>query len=750
MDTRPGVWIVLLLLFAPEAAGRPAPQDEPLAPKAPLQRLESIAKDAAARGRDAEMVELLDVLRRLGEEPAQLAKVRGECLKSLAAASAAAPATAPALTRIARDLHLLAGELTRLLSAPRDARSDALAVQILRLDDEQPLAHQLLGHAFENGQWTSDEWRRQVARRSEIEAALAESKRLAIPLECVPCEFEPLAAFDPRPATAIRYGRVEVIATIEPKRLERIVRNVLRAAALSNFLRCGEVAVPGPLMDFRETIVLIAEREKYLRSIERALAAKALKPEEEGRARALDGYVDGRGFYVAAHAGEVASCADLLFELDHGWLDPNLQVCLVCGHVNWLCLTCFGATMPRVVPDPGDGERGGGRSFERPRDTPEERRAVALASAGISGARRFMTFKALHGEDPAWSRSFVDDVWKLVDLDLLKSTFVVEFLQESGRFETLLRRTAMKEQEKRSIAEVIEAEIPEGLPAFEERFDAWLLPHGAAIVQRLEAAAQSERPSREEAAALAELESIRRAAWDEKRFGPFRPIDCDRELSAACVRHAAYLKLHPEQLGRWPDIHEEYPDRAGFSAEGCWAGTHSVIQPDAASPEAAIRAFMASFYHRLPLLDPGLKRIGFSLSDQIALLDAGSLVEADSSARLVSWPPRDMKGVPVAFQPELPSPVPGQDQKQWGYPVTLQVFGLETTYAMRLVRGGRPDGPEIPCHFSSPGAPLNPELHPPGAYCLIPKSPLERRAKYTVVADASDGSSLVWSFTTEE
>jgi hypothetical protein len=69
---------------------------------------------------------------------------------------------------------------------------------------------------------------------------------------------------------------------------------------------------------------------------------------------------------------------------------------------------------------------------------------------------------------------------------------------------------------------------------------------------------------------------------------------------------------------------------------------------------------------------------------------------------------------------------------------------------MRLVRGAKPAGPEVPCYFSSPGEPLNPDLHPPGAFCLIPKSPLEKRTKYTVVADASDGTSVVWSFTTEE
>src|SRR5262245_8491968 len=121
MDSRPGLLpkvaprfvSILAGLLVVAATGRLAGGDEPLLPKGSLQRLESIAKEAAAKGRDAEMIELLDVLRRLGDEPAQLAKVRGECAKSLAGASA--PAAGPAVAALARDLHALASELLKQL-----------------------------------------------------------------------------------------------------------------------------------------------------------------------------------------------------------------------------------------------------------------------------------------------------------------------------------------------------------------------------------------------------------------------------------------------------------------------------------------------------------------------------------------------------------------------------------------------------------------------------------------------------------
>lgn len=756
MEARPGSVFLLATLatlasLASGVAGAlatGAAAGDPLVSKSQLQKLEAIAKDVASKGRDAEMEDLLDVVRVLGEDPTALVKARADCSKAIAGVKVAA--TGAPIAGIGRGLHSLASDLAKLLGPLDDTKRGTLAEQILRLDDDQPTAHKMLGHVLENGQWQSEEWKKLCARRRDIQAALLRSRRLEIALECKPAQFAPLAAFDKAPQTSVRFGKVEVISTLEAPRLERMVRSTLQAAALSNFLRGGALEVPPALKSWNETIVVVCERQKYLDALDRAVEAKGVEAGELARLRDLSGYYDTRRFYLTQSVSEVQCCADLLLEFSLAWLPETLQVCLTGGHVNWLALACFGTTIPGIVEDQKAGAAHEAVTSDRPRDTPEEKRAKSLESAGISGARRYLVFKAMHREDPAWSHSFVDDISKLVDLDLLKSTFVVEYLQEVEQFDALLRRSAMKPKEKKSYAEVIEAQIFEGLPAFEERFHAWLLPRGAAVVQRLERAAQPpDKPSREEAAAVADLERIRRQAWNEKSFGPYVPVELDRELSSACAKHVDYLKLHRAQLEKWPDAHEEYPDQEGFSSDGCWAGTHSVIAPGVSTAEAANHGWMGTFYHRLPLLDPGLKRIGFSLVDQIAVLDAGSLVEAGHSKGLILWPPHDTKGVPTSFELELPNPVPGLDEKQFGYPVTLQVFGLEVTYKMKLVRGQKADGPEVACHFSSPGHPTNLDCNPAGAYCLIPKSPLEGHTKYTVVAEASDGTSVVWSFTTD-
>jgi hypothetical protein len=729
-------------------ASLPARPDGPLVPKAQLQKLEAIVKDVAAKGRDAEMNDLLDVLRRMGEDAAVLVKVRADATKALAKVKA--PARDASLVGIAHGLHAVAGDLARDLGRLDDTPRGTLAELILRLDDDQPAAHKMLGHLNENGGWISEEAKQLRARRAEIQAAIAQARVLAIPLTTEPSTFEHLAAVAATPATVVRFGRFSVISTLAAPRLERIVRGVLRAAALSEAVRGRPLAVPAAFQFNRQTFVVLSERETYLKSIDLSQAKGGITREGAVQLRDLYGYRDERGFYVALGIGEVDACVTLLEHLAEIWLTKGGQPCLLGGHQNWLCLTYFGKRMPGVVSDPKKAAADGGRTSDRPRDTPEEKQAKDLASAGISGARRWLLFKAAHGEDPAWANSFVDDVSKLEGFDLLKSTFVVEYLQEARRLEELMRKTATTDLEKRDRRELIAAQIPEGLAAFEERFHEWLLPYGGAIAQRLTRAAQPpDKLSKDEAAALADLDRVRREGWVEESFGPYVPLEFDRELSNACALHVAYLRKHREQLEKWPDAHEEYADQEGFSAEGCWAGTHSVIAPGVTRAEDAISGWMGTFYHRLPLLDPGLKRIGYSMSDLIAVLDADSLVAPDVAEGLVLWPPRDMKNVPTRFELEIPNPVPGQDEERFGYPITLQAFHAERSFpAMKLVRGTKPDGPEIACWFSSPAKPTNLDCNPPGAWCLIPKAPLDAGAKYTVVATGSDGKNVVWTFAT--
>jgi hypothetical protein len=270
------------------------------------------------------------------------------------------------------------------------------------------------------------------------------------------------------------------------------------------------------------------------------------------------------------------------------------------------------------------------------------------------------------------------------------------------------------------------------------------------LIQRLggaDAAESGASPSARRAAEI--VGEIRRAA-----FGKWVPEDeialrVEPELGAGCRAHALYLARHPKQLEAWPDAHEEYPDQEGFSALGAGAGSRSVIAPGTSNEQEAIDGWMATFYHRLPLTSPGLIGIGWGHEAGIAVLDCASLWASwVAPGRVVVWPVDGATDVPLRFQPELPNPVPGADQSEWGYPITLQSLLSDQSLTMSL-HVGTEDGAEVECHLSTPWKPTNERLAPVDAACLIPKRPLKPSTTYTVVAlNLAEGAREVWSFRT--
>ncbi|MFM7148727.1 MAG: CAP domain-containing protein, partial [Gemmataceae bacterium] len=89
------------------------------------------------------------------------------------------------------------------------------------------------------------------------------------------------------------------------------------------------------------------------------------------------------------------------------------------------------------------------------------------------------------------------------------------------------------------------------------------------------------------------------------------PVTLVPGLGKPCRLHAEYVARnidHPavEGLG----IHEENPDLPGATQEGHTAGNNSVIAV-LSDPLDSVDGWIATLYHRLPLLDPTLKKIGY-------------------------------------------------------------------------------------------------------------------------------------------
>ena len=104
---------------------------------------------------------------------------------------------------------------------------------------------------------------------------------------------------------------------------------------------------------------------------------------------------------------------------------------------------------------------------------------------------------------------------------------------------------------------------------------------------------------------LADLNAVRRLVG-------LGAVELDARLSRGCRLHASYLEKHlghPSAQGM--GVHDEDPSLPGFSTAGKKAGGASVIAVLPA-PRDAVAQWMATLYHRVPLLDPALRRIGYA------------------------------------------------------------------------------------------------------------------------------------------
>lgn len=206
----------------------------------------------------------------------------------------------------------------------------------------------------------------------------------------------------------------------------------------------------------------------------------------------------------------------------------------------------------------------------------------------------------------------------------------------------------------------------------------------------------------------------------------------DRALSDGSKRHAEYLVRnsgHPSTQGL--GAHEEDPKLAGYTPEGQRAGKSADICFRQA--EGSVDGWVATLYHRIPVLHPRLRRIGVGFAQGgtwgwvgvLNLIEGYEDVPCDPP--FVRYPARGQKDVPLAFGGEMPDPVPG-GSGGCGYPVTLTFYDgsriTDVTAVLRDEKGG-----EVQGHLSTPEKPAT-SFAQQGTICLIPKSSLSGGTSY--------------------
>jgi len=241
------------------------------------------------------------------------------------------------------------------------------------------------------------------------------------------------------------------------------------------------------------------------------------------------------------------------------------------------------------------------------------------------------------------------------------------------------------------------------------------------------------------------------------------PLTSHSAIVEAAQNHADYYVLNRGVAGAWTNgPHGEvagYPgftgtdvsarlDFAGYLGESSGEVMHYI-----GDPTISVDGWMATVYHRLPIIDPNRKHAGYALNTQpgVDAMDFGAGPAAtgvwmSATPYPLAYPVDGQTNIPVGWSGlEIPNPLPPGVSTPVGYPFTIQ--GVNGTLFVEWAEMRDGSGNLVPTH-PNPTA----ECGPRNCYTLIPVSPLAQNTTYTVSARGTIALipfDLSWSFTTE-
>ncbi len=707
-------------------------------PRSRLRVLHRIGTDLAKLGREEEVTTLAEVLRRLGETQEGLARFQANLAKHLEGEPGSLRHSSALITRLEKETERLSKSLAKMPQALRTQVAETL----LLLDAQNASANMSLWHVRSpDGQWARpnllalDEGRRRLSLRVQ------EARALAFGIDLKPSSLTAVRNLYGEGRSVSAHG-ITLHGAQSEQKLRRILHGVLQGLALSEAMRGKPLAVPD--LSREHEFLLLDSRSRFESALTEAVENLGLSFSDVAEIESTNqlSFQDKRGWRTSTWRPEAAYQSFLLWMILREILGDGTQPCLAAGHMNWITLALYGTTLPNVMwLDPHANQRTLTKGLRL-----DGRAVWRSAQRGLYGCRSWMIERVRRNEDPPWWKAMVDQLGKIQNDVLFKTTLVHEYLACSNQLASLLEATRAEDERVRAF----EAALETDLPTFEERWGQWLLGSRDGLVQRLTLLSQTEGSASEGQATKNMVRALNKVRAMAFRNQPveFEQVVETPELNAGARAHARYLRQNEEQKYLWPDAHEEYIDRPGFTPEGARAGLNSVIA-FTGSPDSAMRQWMGTFYHRLPLLDPSVFAIGFASVERIDVLDCRSLRAPLERDHWIPWPADRLTRVPRKFQPEFPNPVPGSSQESLGYPITLQVFRAQGRDALEIrmsleIENKKP----VECHFLSPDQALFEELVPPNAWCLIPKEHLKAATGY-VVKVQSQTHSFSWSFRTE-
>jgi hypothetical protein len=242
-----------------------------------------------------------------------------------------------------------------------------------------------------------------------------------------------------------------------------------------------------------------------------------------------------------------------------------------------------------------------------------------------------------------------------------------------------------------------------------------------------------------------------------RRAAGVDPVSIDPELTEGCREHARYMVLNRGKPQLYSiNAHHQDPELPGATPAGAECGKHADLYPNVPDLRAAVHGWMATLYHRRPILSPRITRVGIGS----APLPAGERVAvalrfvygdaADAPARPIAYPADGQTDVPVDFQSEAPTPIPPGGSATPGYPFTLQVPASDPLSDVdATLEDG--DGNAVPIYLSSPEKPASKYNRQRGLIGVIPQQTLRAGERYTATVTATwKGEPGTWTsrFTT--
>src|SRR5262249_606661 len=132
-------------------------------------------------------------------------------------------------------------------------------------------------------------------------------------------------------------------------------------------------------------------------------------------------------------------------------------------------------------------------------------------------------------------------------------------------------------------------------------------------------------------------------------------VTLDPELTKGCLAHAQYLVKNAKDTSTHGlGAHNEDPKLPGYTDEGKKAGAAADIAWGDLDPLEAVDAWMATLFHRLPILDPALQKIGFGYAEGtewrwVTVLDLHNGKGKPEKGQVVIYPVARQKDVPLTF-----------------------------------------------------------------------------------------------------